>query len=1129
MPTHISDLDQRQQAIRPDQSFIVQAPAGSGKTGLLIQRYLRLLATVDAPEEILAITFTRKAAAEMQGRVLRALQGAGNGEQAAETHEKLTIELAAAALKRGDELGWELLNNPGRLRIQTIDSLSNWLVKQMPVVSGVGGQPEILEDPAALYREAATATLLELESGAEWSDAITRLLMHLDNDLPRLRDLLAEMLPKRDQWLRYVLAVQDRRDLELSLVNLAEEKMAEAAVLIPDDLQDELCHLLRYAGNNLAQDGKPSALAACRDIERMPATDTAALPQWWGVVELLLTKEGSWRAKLDKRHGFPSPADNKLEGALRKEMKDAMQALLHELRDNRELEQALATAQQLPPVQFTDGEWDVISALCQLLLLSAAQLEVLFREQNCMDFSGIAQAAVRALGTEAVPTDLAMHLDYRIKHILVDEFQDTSINQLELLERLTAGWSGGDGHSLFLVGDPMQSIYRFREAEVANFIRTFHQKRLGQVILETLVLSANFRSEQALVDWFNTGFARIFSESDDLTTGAVGFHASSAVINNESPQNINIYPFFNNDGSGEATKLGEVIMNLRRDCPDDSIAILVRSRSHLVDILPALRQIGVSYRAIEIESLATRPAIQDLLALTRAWLRRADRIAWLSILRAPWCGLELADLLAIAGGNRDRTVWDACRDEAIVGQISATGRTRLQRVTTVMAEALEQKQRSSVRTSIESLWCRLGGPATVASDNDLHDVNTFLELLEMLDQGGDIPDLQLLEEETAGLYAAPDHSAGENSVQVMTIHKAKGLEFDHVFLPGLGRWSRGQSSELLKWMLRTREDGGHDLFLGPIKQTGQRQSQVYDYISTIESSKDKFEVARLLYVAVTRARKTLHLSGNTQVKQDKEGEISCNADPRALLSHLWPQVRDAYEAVMPVRTDTLLEPVSANADTAIRRLTLDWTLPVPPQVVHRALPDPQMEPELQRVEYEWAGETIRHIGSVVHRYIQWIAKQGIDQWDEEKIKANSDKFILMLKQEGVPAQELNNAGEQVQVALIKLLADERGRWILSASHNDARNEYAISGLYRNQLVNAIIDRTFIDADGTRWIIDYKTSRHEGTDIEAFLDQQQQRYAGQLQKYAALLQAMDNRPIKTGLYFLLLQGWREWKY
>ena len=99
--------------------------------------------------------------------------------------------------------------------------------------------------------------------------------------------------------------------------------------------------------------------------------------------------------------------------------------------------------------------------------------------------------------------------------------------------------------------------------------------------------------------------------------------------------------------------------------------------------------------------------------------------------------------------------------------------------------------------------------------------------------------------------------------------------------------------------------------------------------------------------------------------------------------------------------------------------------------------------------------------------------------------------------------------------------------MVSPAHAEQRNELALSGIWRQRLINVVIDRTFVDESGTRWIIDYKTSRHEGGDLDAFLDREQERYAPQLERYASLMQALDGRPIRLGLYFPLLQGWREW--
>ena len=160
----LPDAAAREAALDPGRSFIVQAPAGSGKTELLVRRFLGLLGSVERPEEIVAITFTRKAAAEMRKRVLEAAPGAG-------------------------ELGH-------RLRIQTIDALCASLTRQMPVLARFGAQPELVENARPHYREAALRTLKALSPDAE------RLLAHLDNNLGTAVWLLSSMLAKRDQWLR---------------------------------------------------------------------------------------------------------------------------------------------------------------------------------------------------------------------------------------------------------------------------------------------------------------------------------------------------------------------------------------------------------------------------------------------------------------------------------------------------------------------------------------------------------------------------------------------------------------------------------------------------------------------------------------------------------------------------------------------------------------------------------------------------------------------------------------------------------------------------------------------------------------------------------------------------------------
>jgi ATP-dependent exoDNAse (exonuclease V) beta subunit len=743
-----------------------------------------------------------------------------------------------------------------------------------------------------------------------------------------------------------------------------------------------------------------------------------------------------------------------------------------------------------------------------------------------MDFIGIAASAVEALGTDDAPTELALNMDYHIKHLLVDEYQDISVSQYRLLQRLTGEWSMDDGHSLFLVGDPMQSIYRFRQAEVALFIKTFHEKALGNIPLEALRLSVNFRSQQNLVEWVNESFKTIFPKQDDLITSAVSYSEAVAFDQTVSNDNVKRYPQYGRSHKKESQSLVDIVKEIKQENPEDNIAILVRSRSHLAEIIPALRKEEIGFKAIDIEGLGTQASIQDLLALTRAFLFPADRVAWLACLRAPWCGLSLDSLFLLCDKNKDKTIWECICDIDLVNKLQEDDQARLQKFKIKYEKMLLQKQRLSIRDTIESFWVQLGGPATLSNKTDLENCATYFSLLENLDQGGTIEDLKELLDNVSQLYAAPDLKA-DGFVQVMTIHKAKGLEFDHVILPGLGRSPRSGQGDLLVWLLRQRENQKEDLVLAPIREAGNYQAPIYDFINNTDKARQSYEDARLLYVATTRTRKTLHLLGHASVKE-KKGEVSCEAPGQSLLGHLWSTVRTFYEQHMPATLEKSEEGFQAVINQATKRLEKDWKLPNAPAATQWQQPtEDESEEERILIEFEWAGETTKHIGSVVHSAIQCIAEEGTEKWTSDYISNEEKSFATALKQLGVPEDERADAVQRVIQALINMINDERGQWILSKEHDNQQNEYAISGIVDNKLTNAILDRTFIDKEGVRWIIDYKTSRHEGANLEVFLDHEQERYQEQLEKYASLMKQSDEKNIKLGLYFPLLQGWREW--
>ena len=1109
-------------ALDPGASFIIQAPAGSGKTELLIQRYLMLLARVERPEEIVAITFTRKAANEMRARVGDALRVARSGEWPAAPHLRRSAELAHAVLERDREKAWDIETNPARMQIQTIDALNVRLTQTLPILSRFGVQPETLDDARDLYREAAHSTVQELEGDSDWSDAIASLLAHIDNDVTRLESLLAQMLERRDQWQRHI--GPSRSQLEAAIAHAVGHELATLNALFPVPSATELTLLGRFAGNHVDAALAPS-IAQCADLDGPPGATPEALDLWRGVADLLLTQQGEWRRKVNRQQGFPAPGGaSGTDKTLFADMKQRHADLVTHLDAVAGFRQRLAAVRKLPPATYTDQQWQVLDALFKVLRLASAQLWVVCGSHAQIDFQGVATAALHALGDLDAPTDLALALDYQIKHILVDEFQDTSVTQFQLLERLSAGWAEGDGHTLFLVGDPMQSIYRFREAEVGLFIRTRALRRLGTVGLEPLTLTDNYRSESGIVEWVNANFAQIFPTNADVDAGAVEFVDSHAVRARDEG-GVTVHPILP-DGRTEADSIIELLEGLHAERPDDEIAILVRSRNHLIELVQLLKARGMRFKAVEIDTLGERAAVLDLLALTRALLHPADRIAWLTVLRAPWCGLTLSDLCVLAADNGHATVWESVGDRKLCARLTDDGRARLERVRGVLNTALAERRRRSLPRWVEGVWLALGGPAAVENESDLENARSYLELLGREETAGDLVALASLEQRVTELYAAPDLGA-DTRLQIMTLHKAKGLEFDTVIIPGLGRRSASDDERLLEWMERPESA---ELLIAPMREVGGERDRTFDFIAGLSRQQSRYEEARLLYVGATRARRSLHLFGDGQIRENA-GETSVRPLTGSLLEILWPAVAPVYERALEQLA--LGEPPAPDYRTAqrsLRRFVAGWPLPAPAPAVDWSTDagrEASDEPG-EAIEFAWASPVIRHVGVVVHALLQRIGEDGLAAWDKPRLSAVRSETSAQLSAHGVPKEALETAVAQVETAVSNALQDERGRWLLDADHEASRHEYRLTGSDNGKLVNVRIDRTFIDEAGTRWIVDYKSSAHAGTDLEGFLDREQDRYAAQLERYARLLRAIDQRPIRCGLYFPLLRGWRSWK-
>jgi ATP-dependent exoDNAse (exonuclease V) beta subunit len=1126
------DQQARARALDPHTSFIVQAPAGSGKTGLLTQRYLVLLAGVENPEEIVAITFTRKAAGEMRERILMALQAANTDQPPQAAHELKTWELAREALRRDQEKGWCLLENPGRLRIKTIDSMGTDLARQMPLLSEFGAVPAIAEDAFPLYQEAAQSALSQLEAGDAWSESLIRLMRHRDNRLDDLQGLIAEMLARRDQWLRHVADPDHpqlrREEIEPVLRELVEESLEHLVECTPGTVREALPELCRFAANILPEG---SMLEACRNLQSIPGASLEDLEAWTGIADLLMTKgkadDRPWRKSVTKAQGFPVEKDGQdpEEKARFKEMKGRMQELLHGLVDEEPFRRALGRLSILPNPAYSDEEWSVLEALFRVLLFSAAQLKGVFSNQGQVDFIEVAMRANQALGSEDNPTELAMRLDYQIRHLLVDEFQDTSQNQFDLFRRLTAGWQPGDGRSLFLVGDPMQSIYRFREAEVGLFLDAW-ERGLGDIPLEPLGLSVNFRSQQGIIDWVNDQFRVILPRQNDKASGAVCYAPSDASKPALRGEAVTVHAFTPRDDEAESQQVIDIIQKALQEQSDQKIAILARNRSHLADIVGLLKEQGILFQAVEIESLGQRPVVQDLLALSRAMIHSGDRIAWLAVLRAPFVGLCLADLHALVAAHPRTTVYEMLNRPECIAELSGDGQRRIARILPVLNAGMRERDRRPLREWVGGMWIALGGPACVHDENDLMDAVVFFQLLGTLGEGQEEVDPELMQQKVEGLFALPDVNAGE-ALQLMTIHKAKGLEFDTVIVPGLGRTPRRDNTRLLYWLERTGKTGRPELIFGPIRSAWEDSNRTADYIKRLESEKGQYEDGRLLYVAATRARKRLHLMGAVSVRTD--GSLGEPASA-SLLARLWPVVKSVFTTLHESkgRASEELEQQELPIESKPPRLRLisDWHCPEPPAGIHAPVITDESAEEEGPVEFDWAGETARHIGTVVHRILQYLGSsdQQLDEAYEKMSIREISRQLLGLA--GVSSEQMDASVERVRIAVKNTVEDEYGRWMLSHEHQAIQSEYPLTGVINGQLRRMVIDRTFVDENDVRWIIDYKTSAHEGGGVEAFLDREVERYRLQLDRYARAFRMLESREVRTGLYFPLLQAWRE---
>jgi ATP-dependent exoDNAse (exonuclease V) beta subunit len=1193
------DQSQRERALDPTRSILVQAPAGSGKTTLLTERFLSLLAEVDEPGQVVAITFTNAAAAEMRNRILDELRNPDPGP------------LARRAIDRSNALGWKLLDLPAQLRISTIDGFCRELALQQPLLSGLGGGLDIAEQPADLYRRAARYTLEQIGNPGDpaLSAAVEALLDWLDNNWQDLENLLVDMLSKRDRWMHGFLIERDpdwdelRQRLERPFANAARNALIQVSHLLDQvpGACDEALVLARFACDQPSGEQHRDLaervafpVVSCTSIEEVED----ALQAFACLANLLLTKDGGFRKRIDKNLGFP--AEHKAEKA-------RLTSLIANLAAVPSLESALAAIPNLPPVRYTEPDWQIVRACFTLLRNAAAQLQVVFAEAASVDFIEVAQIAEATLRSpDGYPSDAAIALADGIRHLLVDEFQDTSRRQHQLLAGLIAAWPDSSGRTLFAVGDPMQSIYFFRDADAELFSRV---KEIGLEIpnaepltLDFVPLSANFRTTPALVYRLNEAFSHVFAQDDG--SGVTFSPAKPARQDIHSPNpRFELHLSFSTQISLKKQVIGDDLTD--NDEPEDDqinhvlklihshlapmeeackagknyrIAVLARAKRSLAPIAIALREAGIPFRAVELESLASRPEILDVLALARALLNPHDRVAWLGVLRAPWCGLTLDDLHILTSADDpnllSRPVPDLLAER--IPLLSQPGRAAAQRALSTLAAvpALRAGQLgASPGTLLQQVWLALGG-ADCCDPTARTNLDLLWSCLDRLPTGEQDLLGPALTASLDKLTALPDPAASSTcGVQLMTIHKSKGLEFEVVIVPDLQARTLSGSRKLLSWLergLATPDDSGDitEFLIAPLQSKGDDAGKSRKWVDRVYKDRESQETRRILYVAATRAREELHFFARPTYKVEANGDLALCDPPNSLLATAWPALEqeirasfDEWKTAAAPQSDATnkIETLAASAESNLVVMP-----PAPKPTILRRLP-PDYRPGAPGLASEtWesrphtlgglgtasetadrtlyprheGGQLSRALGIAVHALFEELARQrATADWPTARaaLQRFSPRIAAQIRALGVdPLQSTALAAQALQLAL-QASNDPTAQWILSP-HPDAASEVRWAGVVSGALTNVRVDRIFragltptTEGQNAWWIVDYKTAHADTEDPAAALPALRRLFAPQLEAYATVLRNLHGQDtiLRAALYYphmLQLDWW-----
>ena len=990
--------------------MIVQAPAGSGKTELLTQRFIKLLAHVNSPREILAVTFTNKAAAEMKNRITNYLQNKTVPKN--DTTKKLIDLLNKEITRRGITVD-EIISE---FNILTIDALNQQIINSTPLLTQYGYQSSIIEDPIPIHSEIIKKVIY----GETNSDTIHKILHILNIEFPQLEKYLLELITNRDKWIHHIFDDEDSNEF-----------------------------------NRYIQQEEDKSLTHLQKIFKLNGSIHSKKKELLHFIESIYTKQKSIRKNIKEE--------------------DLLFFRLNSVSND-------ISNMQWPKFESFEKEFyflnisnlqqnDIIQTLAPILKEAYARIKLYFSQNKVIDFPEITLQALLALKNESGFTDLKSYFNIKYSHILVDEFQDTNKNQLQLFEYLTHEW--GPENTFFCVGDPMQSIYRFRQSDVRIFLDVI-KNGIGKIKLNHIILSVNNRSKSRLIHWFNSRFSKIFTEQN-IDNGSIQYQLCNPRIEDDSGS-INFLSYSSESSSKSLDIEAELICQQILASEHESIAVIARSRNHLKPIVSYIKKNyakQIPINAIELESLINHQCVQDILALTLAIFDFSDRTHWIATIQSPLCGLTIKEL-HILFANKDENIWKLINSEK-VNELNSESQKRIKNLIKIIKIHYSLMHTAKWSEIIRVLWVDLAGIKSLYAKEDIEYIDFYLRILQNFDTN-EIDKEILIKTVTETMVS--DVNSNKKAVSFLTIHKSKGLEFDHVIIPGVDKSTRPNIPSLVNF---DHMDGANKN-ISSIKINDDEIYSLHGYHEQKNKIREHNELKRLLYVAVTRAVNQL----------DLVTEINQTTKKNTFLHFLWD---DFYST----------NPQSVNVDSPTSKYEKFspklFNIPLSEYINDKKGSLEELSPITIKENYSIETEEI-YVGIIVHKYLELIHKNLTvhhnDQFIEKMLNClNIDKSL--------------NHKEIVSESMIcinNIHQTESGQKILK-KYDDDQCELKISVPNKDQ-TNYRVDRTFL-INNERWIIDYKYHKEEH-----HLNSLALNYKNQLNRYASLF---NDHNIRQFIYFL----------